>query len=70
MVVLVTYKNEEEPFNNEGARTVSTLFINFLDTQGQVAPKSAMESYANSNSSKLLWLVLLPARMMKIHPKM
>ena len=30
MVVLVTYKNEEEPFNKECTRTVSTLFINFF----------------------------------------
>ena len=29
-----------------------------------------MESCQNSNSSKLLWLVLLPSRMKKIHPKM
>ena len=29
-----------------------------------------MESCRNSNSSKLLWLMLLPARMKKIHLKM
>ena len=29
-----------------------------------------MESCRNSNSSELLWLVLLPARMKKIHRKM
>ena len=29
-----------------------------------------MESCRNSNSSELLWLVLLSARMKKIHPKM
>ena len=29
-----------------------------------------MESCQNSNSSKLLWLVLLPARMKKIRQKM
>ena len=49
---------------------VTTLVINFSDAQGQLTPKSVKESCQNSNSSKLLWLVLLPARMMKIHPKM
>ena len=28
MVVLVTCKNEEDPIENEGARVVTTLFIN------------------------------------------
>ena len=30
MVVLVTCKNEEDPITNEGARLVTTLFINFF----------------------------------------
>ena len=67
MVVFVTCKNEEDPIKNEGARVVTTLFIDFSDFQGQL--KSVMESCQNSNSSKFLWLVLLPARMKKIHPK-
>ena len=29
MVVLVTCKNEEDPFKNEGARVVTTLSMNF-----------------------------------------
>ena len=29
MAVLVTCKNEEDPIKNEGARVVTTLFINF-----------------------------------------
>ena len=49
---------------------VTTLFINFSDAQGQLIPKSVIESCLNSNSSELLWLVLLSARMKKIHPKM
>ena len=49
---------------------VTTLFIDFSDTQGQLTPKSAMESCRNSNSSELLWLVLLSARMKKILVKM
>ena len=70
MGLLVACKNEEDPIKNEGARVVTTLFINFSDTQGQLTPKSEMESCRISNSSELLWLVLLAARMKKIHPKM
>ena len=44
MGVLVACKNEEDPIKNEGARVVTTLFINFSDAQGQLAPKSEMES--------------------------
>ena len=70
MCFLVACKNEEDSIENEGARVVTTLFIDFSDAQGQLTPKSVMESCRKSNSSKLLWLVLLPAGMMKIHLKM
>ena len=70
MGLLVACKNDEDPIKNEGARVVITLFINFSDAQGQLTPKSVMESCRNSNPSKLFWLVLLSARMKKIHPKM
>ena len=49
---------------------VTTLFINFSDAQRQFTPKSVMDSCRNSNSFELLWLILLSARMKKIHPKM
>ena len=49
---------------------VTKLLINFSDAQGQLTPKSVMESCRNSHPPKLLWLVLLSARMKKIHPKM
>ena len=62
MGFLVVGKNEEDPIKNEGARVVTTLFIDFSDAQGQITPKSAMESCRNSNSPKLLWLVFIPAR--------
>ena len=39
MVVLVTCKNEEDPIKNEGARVVTTNFINISDAQGQLTPK-------------------------------
>ena len=67
---LVACKNEEDPIKNEGARVVTTLFIDSSHAQGQLTPKSVMESCRNSNPSKLLWLTLLPARMKKIHWKM
>ena len=70
MGVLVACKNEEDLIKNEGARVVTTLFIDFSHTQGQLTPKSVMESCRNSNPSKLLWLTLLLARMKKIHWKM
>ena len=70
MGLLVASKNEDDPSENEGARVVTTLFINFSDAQGQLTPKSVMESCRNSNSLEFLWLVLLSARMKKTHPKM
>ena len=70
MGLLLACKNEEDPIKNEGARVVTTLFINFSDTQGQLTPKSVMESCRNSNPSKLLWLVLLSARIKKNQSKM
>ena len=70
MGFLVACKNEEDPIKNEGARVVTTLFINFSETEEELTPKSVMESCRNSNSSKLLQLSLLYARMRKIHSKL
>ena len=53
MIVLITCKNEEDPIKNEGARVVTTLIIDFSDAQGQLTPKSEMDSCQNSNSPKL-----------------
>ena len=53
MGLLVACENEEDQIKNEGARVVTTLFINFSDAQWQLTPKSVMESCRNSNSSKL-----------------
>ena len=53
MGLLVACKNEEDPIKNEGARVVTTSFFNFSDAQGQLTPKSAMESCRNLNSFKL-----------------
>ena len=54
MGVLVVCKNEEDPIKIEKARVVTTLFIDFSDAQGQLTPKSVMESCRNSNQFKLL----------------
>ena len=70
MVVLVTCKNEEDPIKNEGARVLRRLYIDFSDAQGQLTPQSVVESDQISNSSKLLSLSLLPAKMKKIRSKM
>ena len=56
MGLLVACKNEVDPIKNEGARVVTTLFINFSEAQEQLTLKSVMESCRNSNPSKLLWL--------------
>ena len=69
MVVLIICKNEEDLIKNEGVRVFTTLYIDFSDVQGQVTPQSLVESDRNSNSSKLLWLSSLPARMKKIQSK-
>ena len=52
MGFLVACKNED-PIKSEGPRVVTLLFIDFSDAQGQITPKSAMESCRNSNSSEL-----------------
>ena len=40
MGLLVACKNEEDSIKNEGARLVTTLFINFSDAQWQLTLKS------------------------------
>ena len=71
MVVIHICKNEEDPIKNEGARVLTRLYVGvFSDAHGHLTPKSATEFCRNSNSSKLLCLSSLPARMKKIHSKM
>ena len=38
MVLLVTCKNEEDPIRTEGARVLTTLYIDISVAQGQVTP--------------------------------
>ena len=53
MVVLLTCKNAEDMIKNEGARVLTSLYIDFSDTQGQLTWQSVVESRRNLNSSKL-----------------
>ena len=69
MVVLVTCKNEDL-IKNEGARVLTTLYINFSDAQGQITLELVVVSGRNLNSSKLLCKFSLPARMKMIDSKM
>ena len=49
---------------------LTRLYDVFSDAQGQLTPKSVAEFCPYSNSSRLLWLSSLPARMKKIQSKM
>ena len=63
MYVLVTYKEEENQMKNEGARVVTTLYSYNFDAQGQLTLKLVDGCGGRSNSFKLLWKSLLPARL-------
>ena len=62
MGALVACKNEEYPIKNEGARVVTTLFIDFSHAQGQLTPKSVIESCRNSNPFNLLMVDLVTCK--------
>ena len=70
MRLLIACKNEEDPIKNESTRVVTTLFIDFSDTQGQLTNKSLVGSCRISNPCKILWLSLLTARIKKNKSKM
>ena len=70
MNVLITCKYEEDPIKNRGARVFTTLYVNFLDAQGQVTLESVVVAGRNLNSSKLSCMSSLPARMRMIESKM
>ena len=48
----------------------TTLYVNFSDAQGQITLESVVVSGRNLNSSKLLCMSSLPARMRMIESKM
>ena len=70
MVVLLRCKNEGDQIKNRGAREFTTLYINFSDIQGQITLVLVVVSGRNLNSSKLLCMSSLPARMRLIKSKM
>ena len=70
MVVLLTCKNKEDPIKNERARVFTTIYIDFSDAQRQITLESVVVIGRNLNSSKLLCMSSLPARMRMIESKM
>ena len=74
MVVLVTCKNEEALFKNEGAES-SQHFSHyksigiFPDAQRQLTLKTLVQFCGISKSFKMLLLCTLPARIKKIQSK-
>ena len=54
MVILVSFKNEEDPIKVEGTRVAAIQNIDFSNTKGQLTPQSEVRSDRNSNSSKIL----------------
>ena len=64
MDVLITCKYEEDRIKNEGARVVTTLYINISDVQGQITLVLVVVSGRNLNSSKLSCMSSLPAMRM------
>ena len=61
MVILVTYKNKEDPQKIKGARVVTTFLPLesmeiFSDAQGQLILQSVFGFSQNLNSVKTLWL--------------
>ena len=63
MDVLITCKYEKDPIKNEGARVLTTLYINFSDAQGQITLVMVVVPGRNFNSSKLSCMPSLHARM-------
>ena len=68
VVVLVTCKNEEDQIKNEGAR-VPTLNINFRCSRAANSVVNCGKCGRNSNSSKLLCMFSLPAKLKTIRSK-
>ena len=69
MSIFVTCKYEQDPVKNRGARVFTTLYVNFSEAQGQITLESVVVSGRNLNSSKLLCMPSLPARMRMIESK-
>ena len=70
MVVLVTRKNEEDPIKNEGARVLTTLYINFCRRARADNSGVGGGIWSKVNSAKLSCMSSLLARMRMIESKM
>ena len=69
MAALIISKFDEDPIKIEGTIDRTRSNMGFFATQELVTPKWIVRSGRNSNSSKILWLSWLPARLMKIRTK-
>ena len=54
MVIIVSFKNEEDPIKVEGARVATIQNMDFSNTKGQLTPQLEVRSGRNSNSSEIL----------------
>ena len=54
MVILISFKNEEDPIKIEGARVATIQNIDFSITKGQLTPQSEVGSGRYSKSSEIL----------------
>ena len=53
IAVLVTCKNEKDPIKIQSTRELTRLWLDFIDAQGHLTPKSVVEFRQNSNLCKL-----------------
>ena len=63
-------KGLKNQMKKEGARVVTTLYSYILDAQVQLTLLLVVGCGGYSKSFKLLWVVLIPAKLRKIHSKM
>ena len=69
----VTCKSEADPHKMkalEWSQHFSHVYGEFSDAQGQLTPQSLVGSCRILNSSEILWLSSLPARLEKVQSKM
>ena len=67
MVILVTFKNEEDQIKIEGARVATIQNIDFSNTKGQITSTVRGRIWLKFELIRDIVVILLPARMKKIH---
>ena len=76
IIIVIFYReNEEDQSKIKALKCLQDYLLYksmgiFSDAQGQLIPQSRVKSGTNSNSSEILWLSSLPARMKKIRSKL